>query len=191
MEDLSASTQHLPRSVQTRDRLEGEISSLLDKIKAANLYSETIFSQEPSQKSKQPLIPPPIILAIPNNKLNKPDVPLIPSEVLPIELIEKQPSTANKKDLRLSPEKSSESKPPAEPTIFDEQWLEQSIENDGLLSSWKDIIDDRSDYENKNTSLSPSENPGRMNSEEGVIEVHRNYKQSIIPYESVDDEFNE
>ncbi|KAI0990983.1 hypothetical protein K3495_g17204, partial [Podosphaera aphanis] len=81
--------------------------------------------------------------------MSQPDVPSIPSQVLPIESNERQPSTAKQQDLNIHAEKSSDSKPPSVPAISDTQWPEQSIENDCLLSSWKDSTDDRSDYENE------------------------------------------
>lgn len=100
--ELSANSQHLPRSVQTRDRFEGETSSLLDERKVANSHNETTASKkEPSQKLKQPSIPPPITPAIPNNNLGKSDAPLIPLEVLPTKLNEKQPLSTNKRDLSI------------------------------------------------------------------------------------------
>ncbi|KAI0991061.1 hypothetical protein K3495_g17126, partial [Podosphaera aphanis] len=83
------------------------------------------------------------------------------------------------------------SKPPSVPAISDTQWPEQSIENDCLLSSWKDSTDDRSDYENETASLSPSEKSDRLDLEEGVIEVHQNDQQPIIPDGGISDELNE
>ncbi|KAI0999929.1 hypothetical protein K3495_g8272 [Podosphaera aphanis] len=120
--------------------------------------------------------------------MGQPDVPSILSQFLPIESNEREPSTAKQQDLNIHTEKSSESKPPSVPAISDTQWPEQSIENDGLLSSWKDSTDDRSECRSENASLSPSEKSDFLDLEEGVSETHQNDKQSIAPYEVVDNE---
>ncbi|KAI1006692.1 hypothetical protein K3495_g1527 [Podosphaera aphanis] len=142
----------------------------------------------PIQSSEKPSSLPPVTQTIPKDKMSQPDAPLITSQFLPISSNEKYPSTAKQQDLNIHTEKFLESKPPAAPAISDTQWPEQSIENDSLLSSWKDLTDDRSEYGSENASFSPSEKSDCLDLEEGVIEAHKNDKKSIVPNEGVDDE---
>lgn len=58
------------------------------------------------------------------------------------------------------------------------------LEDNNLSSSWKDATDDRSEYENENASLGPSEKSDRL-------DLKEDDKKSIIQYEDESDEHQE